>query len=271
MVNPVIVNPSNAVRRLSIGGSDWLWVVTAIMGISTLVALAWSSIQPRGARAFHHMAVAILTVSTITYFTMASNLGQTSVHTEFRIGPTRSIFYVHYIQWFINAPLILLMLLLTTGFPLSDIFLTIFMILVTVISGLVGALVPSSYKWGFFVFGMLALFYVVFSLLFGGLTSRHVSQKTTYGGAATYTAVIWMLYPICWAFAEGANVISVTHEMVFYGILDIFAGPVFLFVYLGALRGVEYDSLGLQSGKASDYVGVDAAPRSEKAAEAGAT
>jgi bacteriorhodopsin len=80
-----------------------------------------------------------------------------------------------------------------------------------------------------------------------------------------------MLYPICWAFAEGANVITVTHEMVYYGILDIFAGPVFLFGYLGALRGVEYDSLGLQSGKASDYVGVGAAPRSEKAAEAGAT
>ena len=125
------------------------------------------------------MAVAILTVSTIAYFAMASDLGQTPVRTEFRSGPTRSIFvrsflvdyaifvlrlctqYVRYIQWFINAPLILLMLLLTTGLPLSDLFLTIFMIIVTVITGLVGALTPTSYKWGFFVFGVLALFYVV--------------------------------------------------------------------------------------------------------------
>jgi bacteriorhodopsin len=53
------------------------------------------------------------------------------------------------------------MLLLTTGLPLSDLFLTLFMILVTVIMGLVGALTPSSYKWGFFVFGVVALFYVV--------------------------------------------------------------------------------------------------------------
>jgi len=68
---------------------------------------------------------------------------------------------VRYIQWFINAPLILLMLLLTTGLPLSDLFLTIFMIIVTVVTGLVGALTPTSYKWGFFVFGVLALFYVV--------------------------------------------------------------------------------------------------------------
>ena len=68
---------------------------------------------------------------------------------------------MRYIQWFINAPLILLMMLLTTGFPLSDIFITIFMIIVTVVTGLVGALTPSSYKWGFFVFGVLTLFYVV--------------------------------------------------------------------------------------------------------------
>jgi bacteriorhodopsin len=38
------------------------------------------------------MALAVLTVSTIAYFAMASNLGQTVVRTEFRTGPTRSIF-----------------------------------------------------------------------------------------------------------------------------------------------------------------------------------
>jgi len=68
---------------------------------------------------------------------------------------------VRYIQWFINAPLIILMLMLTTGLPLSDLFLTIFMIIVTVVTGLCGALTPTSYKWGFFVFGVLTLFYVV--------------------------------------------------------------------------------------------------------------
>jgi bacteriorhodopsin len=53
------------------------------------------------------------------------------------------------------------MLLLTTGLPLSDLFLTIFMIIVTVITGLVGALTPTSYKWGFFFFGLFTLFYAV--------------------------------------------------------------------------------------------------------------
>jgi bacteriorhodopsin len=51
--------------------------------------------QPRGARAFHHIAVAILFVSTITYFAMASDLGKTPIEVEFRFfthGPDRDIF-----------------------------------------------------------------------------------------------------------------------------------------------------------------------------------
>ena len=54
----------------------------------------------------------------------------------------------------------LLELLLATGLPLSDIFTTLFMSIVLVISGLVAALVPSTYKWGYYVFGAGALFYI---------------------------------------------------------------------------------------------------------------
>lgn len=265
MVNPLTANPTTAARRLTTGASDWLWVVTAIMGISALVTLAWGKMQPRGRRAFHHMALAVLTVSTIAYFAMASNLGQTVVRTEFRSGPTRSIFYVRYIQWFINAPLILLSVLFITGLPLSDLFLTIFMILVTIVSGLVGALTPSSYKWGFYFFGLLTLFYVFYSVIFSGLRSRLLdTHKSVYSRSAVYLVFVWMLYPVCWALSEGANVLTVNREMIFYSILDLFAGPLFLFMLLASLRDVDYDGFGLQSGKASDYVN---APRVEKPRE----
>lgn len=67
---------------------------------------------------------------------------------------------MRYIQWFINFPLLLLSVLLATGLSLSDVFTTVFMGEVLVISGLIGALVQSTYKWGYFVFGVSALFYV---------------------------------------------------------------------------------------------------------------
>ena len=67
---------------------------------------------------------------------------------------------MRYIQWFITFPLLLLELLLATGLSLSDIMTTLFMAVVVVIGGLVGALVPSTYKWGYYVFAVAALFYV---------------------------------------------------------------------------------------------------------------
>jgi hypothetical protein len=42
MANPINVNPANAFRRLTIGGSDWLWVVFTIMILSALAVFVWS-------------------------------------------------------------------------------------------------------------------------------------------------------------------------------------------------------------------------------------
>ena len=67
---------------------------------------------------------------------------------------------MRYIQWFVCLPLLLLELLLATGLSTSDVALAGFSAVVLVINGLVGALVPSDYKWGYYVFGVAALFYI---------------------------------------------------------------------------------------------------------------
>ena len=127
----------------------------------------------------------VLTVSSIAYFSMASDLGATPIAAEFHRShtghPTRQVWasipsfmvdsfvflnsvsflqYVRYIQWVINGPLLLLGLLLAKNATVSNIFTTLFMSVVLVICGLVGALVPSQYKWGYFVMGVAALFYI---------------------------------------------------------------------------------------------------------------
>ena len=67
---------------------------------------------------------------------------------------------MRYIQWFINFPLLLILLLFTSGLSLSDILTTAFFAWVVVVCGLVGALVASTYKCGFFVLGVSAFFYI---------------------------------------------------------------------------------------------------------------
>lgn len=73
--------------------------------------------------------------------------------------------------------------------------------------------------------------------------------RSGYVRSASYLSFLLLLYPISWGCSEGGNVISPTHEMIFYGVLDLLAGPVFLFMFLWHLNTVDYGSFGLWSGK----------------------
>ena len=86
-------------------------------------------------------------------------------------------------------------------------------------------------------------------------------MRSGYVRGAGFVAFITMLYPIAWGCSEGGNVISLTGEMIWYGILDLLLGPVFLFIFLWGLRSVDYGAFGLASGKYTDaaYGGAGAA------------
>jgi len=260
--NAVNVNTYyQATQDLTVRGSDWLWAVFAVMLASAIGVTIWSQMLPKGQRVFHQLGVIILVTASIAYFSMASALGRADIPTEFAgangfpAGTSRSIWYVRYIDWTITTPALLLEILLGTGLPLSDILTVIFFDLVMIITGLVGALIPSSYKWGFWTFGTVAMFYVLWILL----GPARKSAKDLGGGfqrsltiSASILTVLWVLYPIAWGLADGSSYISTDSEMIFYGILDLLAKPVFLFVHLFLLSKEDLARLQLQSGKYSD-------------------
>lgn len=237
------------------------------MAFTTIAILFYANFMvPRHQRAFVYISAAITGTASIAYFTMASDLGSTPVVVEYLNGwdvantggmyPTRSIWYARYIDWTVTTPLLLLELLLVSGMPLSQIFLTIFWDIVMIETGLIGSLVESQYKWGFFTFGCIAMFLVFYDLYFVGWSSAKKldpSLGRTYITGTAMLSFLWLLYPIAWGLADGGNQISPTGEMVFYGILDLIAKPVFAVVHLVGLRSLNYEVLGLQSGKRSAY------------------
>ncbi|KAI0736569.1 heat shock protein 30 [Fomitopsis betulina] len=246
------VNPPNAQEHISTNGSDWLWAAFSIQAFSFLAAFVALVARPRGTRLFHNIALVIMATSSVAYFSMASDLGATPIETEFRNEATRQVWYVRYIQWFINWPLLVLSCLLATGLSLSDILTTMFMAVLVVIAWLVGALVHTSYKWGYFVFGLFALIFVWFQLLVHAPQTNFASPTTIskpYWLGAAYLFFILLTYPICWGCSEGGNVITVTSEMIWYGILDICAGPGFFLLFFLNLRKIDYATFGFQSGK----------------------
>jgi len=217
---------------------------------------------PYGKRSFHYWGVAILFTASVAYFAMASNLGKTPIAVEFtRRGshlyegaanaPYRSIWYARYIDWTITTPLLLLTLLLSTGLPSSQIFFTVFLDILMIETGLIGALTKSSYKFGFFTFGCVAMLYI-FYILIGPARSAAFALGNDVGKAYTTSAwvlaVLWFTYPIIWGLADGGNVISTDSEMIAYGILDVLAKPGFILLHLFALKGIEYERFMLQSG-----------------------
>ncbi|KAF8587927.1 family A G protein-coupled receptor-like protein [Ramaria rubella] len=260
MVNHALrLNPPNADLHLTNSGSDWLWAVFAVMLVSDLGVIAWAYTRPRGKRVFHQIPIIVLTTATLAYFAMASDLGATPIAVEFTrgrpIGTTRAVWYVRYIDWTITTPLLLLELLLGTGMPLSDIVTIIFMDLTMVVSGLVGALIHSEYKWGFYVFWLAALSYITVGLFLQAPKAASLigaDARGPYLRGAAFLTFLWFLYPVSWALSEGGNVISPDSEMIFYGVLDLLTKPVLCFAHVYALRNLEYDRFALRSGKATE-------------------
>jgi len=187
----------------------------------TFIGLAWT--KPRQHRLFHYITAGVTMVASIAYFSMGSNLGWTPIRVEFVrdigggvvAGLNREIFYVRYIDWFITTPLLLLDLLLTAGMPWPTILWVILVDEVMIVTGLVGALVKSSYKWGYFVFGCAALFYILWVLVWEA--RRHAAAIGSDVGkvflmCGSLTSFLWFLYPIAWGLCEGGNVISPDSE-----------------------------------------------------------
>ncbi|RVX70138.1 hypothetical protein B0A52_06310 [Exophiala mesophila] len=236
-------------------GSSWLFAVTAFMGFSSLVFMGLSFMKPRTQRLFHYLLAALTLISAIAYFSQGSNLGWTAIEVEWSrsnakvAGGMRQIFYVRYIDYFITTPLLLATLLLTAGLPTPTIWYTLLISEVFVVTRLVGALVKSTYKWGFFTFGLSSLFFLLYTIIIEGRAySRPLGADLTrlYGILSIWTACILLVYPIIWGVSEGGNVIPLDSEMIAYGILDILTKPIFGAVLLWGLRNVDLERLGIQ-------------------------
>ncbi|GAC75859.1 hypothetical protein PANT_18d00103 [Moesziomyces antarcticus T-34] len=270
-------NPPNANIHLGRWGSDWGYVVFCVMAASLIGLLIWSTKLARKRRTFHYLFIPVLAISSVAWYSMASDLGATPVTVQFRhnspLGPgsrypTRQIWFARYIDWTLTTSLLLLSLLLITALPLSVIFITLFFNVLMIVCGLLGALTPTRYKWAYFVFACAALGYVLYHVFAMGLRSaRRLGGGfgRAYLTGASLLAVIWPMYAICWGLSEGGNVIGVSEEVrrasfqhdkaslfIFYGLLDIVSKPLFVFLLLGMLRDCDYGALRLRSGKITE-------------------
>jgi bacteriorhodopsin len=119
---------------------------------------------------------------------------------------------------------------------------------IMVVTGLIGALLKSSYKWGYYVFGCVAFLFVAWTVVFEGRSHARVlgaDINKTYTICGVWTIGLWFLYPIAWGLSEGGNIIASDSEAIFYGVLDILAKPVFGALLIWGHRNIDITRLGL--------------------------
>ncbi|GAA5838560.1 hypothetical protein JCM11251_003425 [Rhodosporidiobolus azoricus] len=251
MGSSIDVNPSTANIALASSGSGFLWAWFSLFAASALVLLFVAHQRPVGHRAFHYIGTAVLIITALSYFFMASNLSWTPIE-YVRSGsrganqiangapnpPTRSISYGRYIQFFLTWPLLLLMLHLATGFALSRVFFDLFVCECAVVCFLTGALIRTRYKWGPYTNG-------------GPSSTPAVSPPFVL---ATLLAELTSapLSSLFWFGLFTANIITVTSEAIAYGILDLLTTIFFTFFFLYNCEGLDYDRFEFASGKYPD-------------------
>jgi bacteriorhodopsin len=219
------VNPPAGNQYLTTNGSNWLFTVATIFGLSTLVLYALN-FKPRGGeRFFHYLFIIANFVGLIAYYAMASDLAWSPVRQANQVrrsGPIRQIFWAKYVFWVVVFPIIITTLGIISGISWATIIYNVALSWVWIIAYLVAAYTATNYKWGFFAFGTVALLFLMLSMFLHGLRSANrVGIKTDYLALSSWLTLLWVLYPISWALSDGGNYIGVTPSFIWFGILDV--------------------------------------------------
>jgi bacteriorhodopsin len=192
-----------------------------------------------GEKFFHYLFTISSLVGAIAYFAQASDLFFDTVaqaHQLDRSGLTRQIFWPKYLFWIVEFGNTILALGVVSGVSWATIIFNTALSTIWVVSYAVASATSTKYKWGFFSFGTLALFFLLVGVVGEGLKSANrVGVKSDYLVLSAWVALLWVLYPLAWGLTDGGNYLGVTPSFIWFGILDVlltvFTGFAWLFVF----------------------------------------
>ncbi|RYP93005.1 hypothetical protein DL770_000879 [Monosporascus sp. CRB-9-2] len=188
-------------------GHRTLWVVCALMGLSSLV--------------FYYLASRVpVTVST----------KENSSHSIIEITK-RQVYWARYVDWSLTTPLLLLDLTLLAGLSGYSILVTITADVIMILTGLFAAFGDfEAQKWGWYAIACLSYLTVIYQLVYNGrkaVANKDNRTRSFFGVTSLFILIPWTVYPIIWGFAQGARIASVDGEIIAYAVLDLLTKPVF--------------------------------------------
>ncbi|KAF7549260.1 hypothetical protein G7Z17_g6498 [Cylindrodendrum hubeiense] len=221
-------------------GVQALWVVFALMVVSSAIFALLSWNIPVSRRVFHVITTLTTIISALSYFAMASGHAtgfNCTQHTDRHkhIPDTyhdvcRQVLWARYVDWSLTMPLIVFELFLLAGIDGAHTLMAVVANLIMTLTGLFSAFghVNTAQKWGWYAISCIAYLFVIWHVAVQG--SRLANARDSNVGK-----VFGSLSGV-WGVSAGAKKTSVNTEIIAYGVLDVLSKAVLGFWLLLASR-----------------------------------
>ncbi|KAJ6104043.1 hypothetical protein N7523_010363 [Penicillium sp. IBT 18751x] len=233
---PTVVPGSPLVQELGDTGKRTLWVVTALMAISSVVFYFLAARAPLPKRVLHTTSALITTISFITYLALSTGQGiafkEDVIHHHNKHVPNthtttlRQVLWLRYINWAISTPLLFTNFALISGLPGANLLAAIAANYVMLAAGILGTFAGhTKARWAWLTLSCIGYLTV---LNHAGFQAQRAAQtkdapfRRFFGAFSGASLVMFALFPITIAAGSLALKVSVNTETVLFAILDIF-------------------------------------------------
>jgi len=201
--------------------TTWFQLGTAGMVVGTL-AMVWAMRRvPKEKHRSSYLLLAVGAIAAVAYGLMSVGIGTTTA------VDGHTVYVARYVDWLLTTPLNVAYLAIIAGASRR---LTAEVAVVqglTIVFGLVGAVLAPPFKWVLFAVGAL-LFVRVIQLLYGPITDAIQDQSDAMTGLhrklLNFIAVLWMVYPVTWILApSGLGVMDLETQSMVISYIDVVA------------------------------------------------
>ncbi|XHG03441.1 hypothetical protein AWENTII_006748 [Aspergillus wentii] len=224
----IMAQMASADLHLTNWGTNFYWAATGIFNVAAIAFFAAGLASRKHlVRVLYFLSALSCYIACLAYFAMGANMGWTAVQVEFprdhrlEAPPTRQVFWVRAVV----TPLSTVMLSMLTDLSPQLITMEVVMSLLVIITGLVSALIPTSFKWAYFGYGAVpwaGVTYLVMRTGYQHISGKHPTRRGRYLVCAVFCMSLFLMYGVVWGLSEGGNVVSVDVEGLLYGLADLF-------------------------------------------------
>ncbi|KAJ5876353.1 Opsin [Penicillium soppii] len=233
---PTVLPGSEVFQELHDVGKRTLWVVTVLMGISSLVFYTLAARAPLPKRIFHILTSLITTISFITYLALSTGQGITTKHVRIEeyhkhvpnthTDYSRQILWLRYLNWALTTPLVFINFALISGLPGAHLLIAIVANLFMLATGLLGSFAGHGReRWVWLAISCISYLVVAQHIGFNAMraaSSKDAQTKKFFGSVAGSALVALALFPISLGAGALALRLSVDTETILFAVQDIF-------------------------------------------------